>query len=104
MPKGKRGPIPDVVTRKNKQADLPGVQVSARKIREIEDLAEKVEDAKDAAELAKEKLGDAEENLVASMKRHKKSFYSRQTWGKVVLKEGKTKAAFKRDKTISVSV
>lgn len=99
MPKGKRGPRPDVVTRKAKQGDLPGVSVGARKIAEIEDLAEKLEDAAATLNRAKEAKEDAELNLIASMKRHNKSFYQRSTWGKVTVKDGKTKASFKPEKS-----
>lgn len=99
MPKGKRGPRPDVVTRKAKQDELPGVSVGSRKIAEIEDLAEKLEEAQSSFNRAKEAKEDAELNLVASMKRHKKNFYSRSTWGKVTVKDGKTKASFKPEKS-----
>ena len=55
-----------------KQDDLPGVQVSSRKIAEIEDLADEVVAREDAHKSAKHQLDDAMENLVASMRRHKK--------------------------------
>lgn len=78
--------------RGKKQVDLPTMEDHQRKIQEIEDLA----DIKDELDLQmadlKEKAKDADENLVASMKRHDRTFYERQSWGKVVLKESKTKA------------
>lgn len=78
--------------KKAKQDDLPSMEDHQRKIAEIEDLADLEQEANDRLSEAKEKHKDAMENLVASMKRHDKTFYQRQTWGKVVLKESKTTA------------
>lgn len=89
-----------VVTRTiAKQGELPGVQTSSRKIVEIEDLADKWEDAKIALKDAREAFQDADDNLVASMRRHGKSVYSRATYGKVEVPDPKIHAKFKREKT-----
>ena len=77
---------------KAKQTDLPSMENHQRRIAEIEDLADVQMDLTDQMSSLKEKLKEADENLVASMKRHDKTFYQRQTWGKVILKESKTKA------------
>ena len=78
--------------RGKKQDDLPTMEDHQRKIAEIEDLADIQDELQIQMSDLKEKLKDADENLVASMKRHDRTFYERQTWGKVVLKESKTKA------------
>lgn len=78
--------------RGKKQDDLPTMEDHQRRIAEIEDLADIQIDLQDQLSALKEKVKDADENLVASMKRHDRTFYERQTWGKVVLKESKTKA------------
>ncbi len=75
-----------------KQEDLPGVEVSSRKIQEIEDLADEVVECEDRHKATKHALDDAMENLVASMRRHNKLFYNRPTWGSVTLKEAKVRA------------
>lgn len=90
------GTITLVKRSRAKQDDLPGVSVSSRKIAEIEDLADEVVAREDAHKSAKHQLDDAMENLVASMRRHKKSFYNRPTWGTVTLKEPKVRAAVKK--------
>ena len=77
---------------KRKQEDLPTMENHQRRIAEIEDLADIQIDLQDQLSALKEKVKDADENLVASMKRHDRNFYERQTWGKVILKESKTKA------------
>ena len=63
-----------------------------RRIAEIEELGDRQIDLEDQVKALKEKLKDADDELVASMKRHDRTFYQRQTWGTVVLKESKTKA------------
>lgn len=78
--------------RRGKQEDLPGVEVSSRKIAEIEDLADVLVEAQDRQSIVKGHVDDAMENLVASMRRHKKTYYSRPTFGTVTLKEAKIKA------------
>lgn len=89
-----------VVTRTSaKQGELPGVQTSSRKVAEIEDLADKWDDAKATLKDAREAFQDADDNLVASMRRHGKSVYSRQTWGKVEVPDPKIHAKFKREKS-----
>lgn len=95
--KGKRrskgyGTITKVSSSKAKQADLPEMENHQRRIAEIEDLGDIQLDLQDQMDALKEKLKDADENLVASMKRHDRTFYHRPTWGKVILKESKTKA------------
>lgn len=97
MPKGKRGPRAEISLLK-KQVALPGVEPSKRRIAEIEDLAEELEDITSQRVGLSNKESEAMDNLVASMKRHDRVFYQRQTWGKVKLKEGKTKAKVERDK------
>lgn len=77
---------------KAKQEDLPEMKDHQKRIAEIEDLADIQLDLMDEMSALKEKVKEADENLVASMKRHDRTFYQRQTWGKVVLKESKTKA------------
>lgn len=77
---------------KAKQDDLPTMEEHQKKIAEIEDLADIQLDLMDQLSALKEKVKEADENLVASMKRHDRTFYQRPTWGKVVLKESKTKA------------
>lgn len=77
---------------KRKQEDLPTMEDHQRRIAEIEELADTQIDLQDQLSALKEKVKDADENLVASMKRHDRTFYERQTWGKVILKESKTKA------------
>lgn len=77
---------------KAKQDDLPTMEEHQKKIAEIEDLADIQLDLMDQMSALKEKVKEADENLVASMKRHDRTYYSRQTWGTVVLKESKTKA------------
>lgn len=77
---------------KAKQDDLPTMEDHQRKIAEIEELGDIQKDLEDQMDALKMKLKEADENLVASMKRHDKTFYQRQTWGKVVLKESKTRA------------
>lgn len=83
-------------SKKPRQDDLPGVEASSRRIAELEDLGDALVDAKDAADAAKEKVKEADENLVAAMKRRDKTYYSRQTWGSITLKESTTKAAVKK--------
>jgi len=78
--------------KKVKQDDLPTMEDHQKKIAEIEDLADIQIDLTDQMSSLKEKVKEADENLVASMKRHDRTFYQRQTWGKVVLKESRTKA------------
>ena len=69
---------PKTTRKRGKQTDLPSMENHQRRIAEIEDLADVQMDLTD--------------RMVASMKRHDKTFYQRQTWGKVILKESKTKA------------
>lgn len=82
-----------------KQGDLPGVEVSKRKIQEIEDLAEIWEVKKKEKEDAHAAFLDADENLVVSMRKHNRTSYSRQTFGKVTVPDPKIHAKFKREKT-----
>lgn len=82
--------------RKAKQDDLPSMESHQRRIAEIEEIADELVDLEDQLSAIKEKRNDAMENLVASMKRHDRSLYERQTWGRVILKESKTKASVKK--------
>lgn len=85
---------PQVTKRRGraKQEDLPEMEDHQRKIAEIEELADIQLDLMDQMSALKERVKEADENLVASMKRHDRTFYARETWGKVILKESKTKA------------
>lgn len=85
-----------VTRKKAKQDDLPGVEPSSRKIQEIEDLGDALADLLDERSAIAEKVKDADESLVAAMKRREKTYYSRSTWGSVILKEGKTSCAVKK--------
>ena len=81
---------------KAKQDDLPTMEEHQKKIAEIEDLADIQLDLMDQMSSLKEKVKEADENLVASMKRHDRTFYQRQTWGSVILKEGRVSAKVKK--------
>lgn len=83
-------------SKRAKQDDLPGVEASARRIAELEDLGDALIDAKDAADAAKERVKEADENLVAAMKRRQKTYYSRQTWGTITITEPTSKAKVKK--------
>jgi len=82
--------------KKAKQADLPAMEDHQRKIAEIEDAADELIELEDRLSSIKNQRDDAMDNLVASMKRHDRTLYERQTWGKVILKESKTKATVKK--------
>lgn len=84
------------VTKRGKQAELLGVEPSQRKIAEIEELGDTLIDYEDQLSALKGKRDDAMDDLVASMKRHKRTYYNRQTWGTVTLTEAKTKARVKK--------
>lgn len=84
--------------RKGKQDDLPTMEDHQRKIAEIEEAADRLVELEDQLSAAREKRNDAMDELVASMRRHDKNFYERQTWGKVVLKEPKLKATVTQSK------
>jgi hypothetical protein len=77
---------------KAKQDDLPSMENHQRRIAEIEDLGDAEKELEDQLDSLKMKVKEANDDLVAAMKRHDKTFYQRQTWGKVVLKEPKTTA------------
>lgn len=97
MPKKESGATATVTKRgRAKQDDLPGVEASSRRIAELEDLGDALVDAKDAADSAKEKVKEADENLVAAMKRRDKTYYSRQTWGSITITEPSSKAKVKK--------
>ena len=85
-----------VTKAKAKQDDLPGVEPSSRRIAEIEDLGDALADLEDEKSAIGEKVKDANDNLVAAMKKRDKTYYSRQTWGSVVLSEGSVKAKVKK--------
>lgn len=93
-----RGPKAVVSRTLAKQGELPGLKMGTRKIAEIEDLAEKWEDAKLAKKASDEAFQDADDLLVASMRRHERSSYSRTTWGSVSIADPKIHARFKREK------
>lgn len=81
---------------KAKQDDLPGVEASSRKIQELEDLGDALADLEDEKSAIAEKVKDANENLVAAMKRKDKTYYSRPTWGTIILGESKVSAKVKK--------
>lgn len=84
-----------VTKAKAKQEELPTITVSDRRIAEIEDLGDALIDAEDKASAAREKVKEANENLVACMKKRERTFYSRSTWGSVILSESSVKAKAK---------
>lgn len=86
-------------TPKGKQEDLPGVEQSSRRIAEIEDLGDVLIELEDELSALKEKVKDANENLVVAMKKRDKTYYSRQTWGTVILKETHVSAKVKKSST-----
>lgn len=81
---------------RGKQEELPGVEPSSRRIAEIEDLGDVLVDLEDELSALKEKVKDANENLVVAMKKRDKTYYSRQTWGTVILKETHVSAKVKK--------
>lgn len=87
--------------KKGKQDDLPGVTVSDRKIAELEDLGDALAELEDEAAAAKEKVKEANENLVAAMKKRERTYYSRATWGSITLKETNTSAKVKKSTSAS---
>lgn len=97
MPRPKSSDNGVEVSRKSaKQAEFEGMEVSSRKIAELEDLGDVVIEAEDAYKSAKGRLDDAQENLVAAMRRRNRSFYNRPTWGTITLKEPTIKAKVKK--------
>lgn len=92
----KEGDTVATVTKRGKQEDLPGVEASQRKIQELEDLGDEVDELEAQLATLKGKCNDANDNLVAAMKRRNRTFYQRQTWGKIVLSDPKTKAKVKK--------
>ena len=86
------------VTRsKAKQEDLPEIQPSDRKIAELENLGDELADCEDVLAQAKHRKDEANENLVVAMRRRERTFYSRQTWGSILLTEpGAVKAKVKK--------
>ncbi len=89
--------------KKGKQDDLPGVAPSDRKIAELEDLGDALADLEDEASAAKERVKEANENLVAAMKKRERTYYSRATWGSITLKETNTSAKVKKASAASDS-
>jgi hypothetical protein len=81
---------------KAKQEDLPTITPSDRKIQELEDLGDALADLQDEASAIREKVKDADENLVAAMKRRERTYYNRSTWGSITLKETKVSCAVKK--------
>lgn len=92
-----------VTKTKAKQGELDGITISDRKIAELEDLGDTLADLEDAAAAAKEKVKEANENLVAAMKRRERTYYSRATWGSITLKETNTSAKVKKATAVSDS-
>jgi len=80
-----------------KQDDLPTITPSDRKIQELEDLGDDLIALEDKMSVLKEKVKEANENLVAAMKRREKTYYNRQTWGSILITEpGTVKAKVKK--------
>lgn len=96
MAKSSEGGTATVKRNKAKQDDLPGIPASDRKIQEIEDLGDALDDLIDEKSAIAEKVKEADENLVAAMKRRDKTYYSRQTWGSVIISESKVSAKVKK--------
>lgn len=81
---------------KAKQEDLPTIRPSDRKIQELEDLCDELADLEDEMASLKHKVKDANENLVAAMKRREKTYYSRTTWGSILITESAVKVKVKK--------
>jgi hypothetical protein len=96
MAKDNEGSTAKVRRVKAKQEDLPEIKPSDRKIQEIEDLGDALADLEDEKSAITEKVKEANENLVAAMKRRDKTYYSRQTWGVVIISEAASKAKVKK--------
>ena len=69
--------------------------MSTNKVAEIEDLADELERVTLEAKTWTEKKKEVTENLVASMRRHDVTSYSRSTWGLVTVEDGKPKVKVK---------
>jgi len=82
---------------KAKQDDLPGVEPSSRRIAELEDLGDELADWEDKMGEVKHRRQEAEDNLIAAMKRRDKTYYNRQTWGSIVLKQASEKCKVKKE-------
>lgn len=83
-------------SKKAKQDELPGVTISDRKIQAIEDLGDALLELEDEASAIRENIKDTNENLVAEMRRRDRTYYSRVTWGSVILKETTVSAKVKK--------
>lgn len=81
---------------KAKQDDLPEIAPSDRKIPELEELGDTLADLEDEKSAINERVKEANENLVVAMKKRDRTFYSRQTWGSILLKETQTSAKVKK--------
>ena len=87
-----------------KQDELPGVEPSERRIPELEDLGDELADWEDKLAEVKHRRQDAEDSLISAMKRHEKAYYSRQTWGSIILKQAAEKAKVKKAGVVSVNI
>ena len=97
MPRPSKASENGIEVRKGaKQTEFEGMEVSNRKIAELEELGDAVVEAEDAYKSAKGHLDDAQENLVAAMRRRNRSHYNRPTWGSITLKEPTIKAQVKK--------
>lgn len=81
---------------KAKQDELPGVEPSDRRIAELEDLGDAKDRCQDEMDEAKHRLAEADENLVAAMRRRERTYYNRPSWGSITITEAKLKAKVKK--------
>ena len=84
--------------RAGKQDELPGVTTGERRSPEIEEAAEHWEDTKLAKAKATKEHQEADDALVAVMRKKNRILYSRSTFGTVKIPETKIHAQFTREK------
>ena len=101
MKKKEGGTTAKVTKAKAKQEELPTITVSDRRIAEIEELGDALADLEDEASALREKVKDANENLVVAMKKRDRTFYQRAGWGSVILSETNVKAKVKKGSATS---
>lgn len=96
-PEKEKKPTVTVSRATPKQGELPTMNLGKRKIQEIEDLADVYEEKMLDLKRATDARDDAKENLIISLKKHKRQSYSRKTWASVEI-VGSERIKFKRDK------
>jgi len=82
--------------RRNKQEELPGVDQSDRKIAELEQLGDELDDLQEEMKSLKGRVKEKDDELVSAMKRRSRTYYNRPTWGSITLKETSTSAKVKK--------